>query len=114
MFRVELRLRFFALFVAFSFLGISSAVLAQDSKAAPADAGASAQDTQGQDQSQGADPLQRPLTEKQKKANAKSLKQELSKTYKKWLDEDVVYIISPEEKAAFKQLSNDDGTRQFH
>ena len=36
-----------------------------------------------------ADPLKRPLTDKQKKQNSKSLKIELSKTYKKWLDEDV-------------------------
>src|SRR5450432_3462177 len=31
------------------------------------------------------DPLKRPLTDKQKKQNSKSLKIELSKTYKKWL-----------------------------
>ena len=59
------------------------------------------------------DPLKRPLTEKQKKANSKALKQELSSTYKKWLNEDVVYIITPEEKSAFKQLSNDEERDQF-
>jgi GWxTD domain-containing protein len=59
------------------------------------------------------DPLKRPLTEKQKKANSKALKQELSGTYKKWLNEDVVYIITPEEKSAFKQLSNDEERDQF-
>ena len=48
-----------------------------------------------------------------KKANEKSLRQEISKTYKKWLDEDVVYIITPEEKAAFKQLSNDEERDNF-
>src|ERR1700722_869459 len=62
---------------------------------------------------QAADPLKRPLSEKQKKENAKALKQELSKTYKKWLDEDVVYIISDEERKAFKQLSNDEERDQF-
>ena len=40
-----------------------------------------------------ADPLKRPLTDKQKKANAKALKQELGSTYKKWLNEDVRWII---------------------
>jgi len=40
------------------------------------------------------DPLKRPLTDKQKKQNSKSLKIELSKTYKKWLDEDVRWIIT--------------------
>jgi len=62
---------------------------------------------------QSSDPLKRPLTEKQKKANSKALKQELSSTYKKWLNEDVVYIITPEEKSAFKQLSNDEERDQF-
>ena len=59
------------------------------------------------------DPLKRPLTDKQKKANSKALKQELSGTYKKWLNQDVVYIITPEEKAAFKALSNDEERDQF-
>ncbi len=63
--------------------------------------------------SSGTDPLKRPLGEKQKKENAKSLKQELSRTYKKWLNEDVVYIISDEERSAFKQLSNDEERDQF-
>ncbi len=61
----------------------------------------------------GGDPLKRPLTEKQKKENSKALKQELSKTYKKWLDEDVRYIITDEERSAFKQLSNDEERDQF-
>jgi GWxTD domain-containing protein len=59
------------------------------------------------------DPLKRPLTDKQKKANAKSLKIELSKTYKKWLDEDVRWIITDEERSAFMQLSNDEERDQF-
>jgi GWxTD domain-containing protein len=62
---------------------------------------------------QDVDPLKRPISEKQKKDNAKALKQELSKTYKKWLDEDVIYIISDEERKAFKQLSNDEERDQF-
>ncbi|HEV2400311.1 MAG TPA: GWxTD domain-containing protein [Candidatus Sulfotelmatobacter sp.] len=59
------------------------------------------------------DPLKRPVTEKERKRNAKALKQELSKPYKKWLDEDVVYIITDEERAAFKQLSNDEERDNF-
>ncbi len=62
---------------------------------------------------QPADPLKRPVSEKQKKENAKSLKQELGKTYKKWLDEDVAWIITDEERKAFKQLSNDEERDQF-
>jgi len=59
------------------------------------------------------DPLKRPPTAQQKKKNERALKQELSKPYKKWLDEDVVYIITPEERATFKQLSNDEERDNF-
>src|ERR1700681_1527528 len=59
------------------------------------------------------DPLKRPVPEKQRKANAKALKIELSKTYRKWLDEDVRWIITDQEKSAFMQLSNDEERDQF-
>jgi GWxTD domain-containing protein len=59
------------------------------------------------------DPLKRPVTEKQKAKNSRALKVELSKVYRKWLDEDVVYIITDEERAAFKQLSNDEERDNF-
>src|SRR5579862_9070735 len=59
------------------------------------------------------DPLTPPNTEKQKKKNQRALKQELSKPYKKWLEEDVVWIITDEERAAFKQLSNDEERDNF-
>jgi len=59
------------------------------------------------------DPLKRPQDEKLRKKNAKALKQELSKPYRKWLDEDVSYIITDEERAAFRQLSNDEERDNF-
>jgi GWxTD domain-containing protein len=59
------------------------------------------------------DPLKRTPSEKQKKEQKRSLKVELSKTYKKWLNEDVVWIITDEERAAFKQLSNDEERDNF-
>jgi len=61
----------------------------------------------------GEDPLKRKPTDKQKKQQKRSLNIELSKTYKKWLNEDVVYIISDQERAAFKQLSNDEERDNF-
>ena len=67
----------------------------------------------GQANDEQTDPLKRPQTEKQKKASSKALKQELSSTYKKWLNEDVRWIITPEELSAFKQLSNDEERDQF-
>ena len=77
----------------------------QDQKAQTAPAQTAAPDA--------ADPLKRPINEKAKKKNERALKQELSKPYKKWLDEDVVYIITDEERAAFKQLSNDEERDNF-
>lgn len=71
-----------------------------------------ASDAQTQEQ-KGNDPLKRSISEKQKKQNAKALKQELGKTYKKWLDEDVRWIITDEEQKAFKLLSNDEERDQF-
>jgi len=70
------------------------------------DKGAAAQESQ-------TDPLKRQIPEKQRKANAKALKIELSKTYRKWLDEDVRWIITDEERSAFMQLSNDEERDQF-
>jgi hypothetical protein len=59
------------------------------------------------------DPLKREIPEKQRKANAKALRIELSKTYRKWLDEDVRWIITDQERSAFMQLSNDEERDQF-
>jgi GWxTD domain-containing protein len=60
-----------------------------------------------------ADPLKRQLTDKQKITRRKELHQELSDTYKTWLNQDVVWIISDEEKKAFKNLSNDEERDAF-
>jgi len=59
------------------------------------------------------DKRNKPVSEKTKKAQQKRLNQELAKVYKKWLDEDVRYIITDEEKTAFKQLSNDEERDNF-
>jgi GWxTD domain-containing protein len=96
-------------FLLLSLFGLGgSAVAQQDGKK-----GSSDQASPASSPGQAGDPLKRPISDKQKKENAKALKQELSKTYKKWLDEDVVYIISDEERKAFKQLSNDEERDQF-
>jgi len=88
-------------------LGFAAVSQAQDKDAKGADdKGAAAQENQ-------TDPLKRPIPEKQRKANAKALKIELSKTYKKWLDEDVRWIITDQERSAFMQLSNDEERDQF-
>ena len=71
-----------------------------------------AQSKSGEKQDEG-DPLKRPLSKDEVKKQQKALKQELGKVYKKWLDEDVRWIITDEERAAFKQLSNDEERDQF-
>ena len=55
----------------------------------------------------------KPMTEKERKKQEAKLKKELETPWKKWLNEEVVYIITDEEKKAFKQLANDDEREQF-
>jgi GWxTD domain-containing protein len=55
----------------------------------------------------------KPMTEKQRKRQEKKLQKELETPYKKWLNEDVGYIISDEEKQAWKRLATDDERQQF-
>jgi hypothetical protein len=86
-------------------------LVAQDAKSQTSDPRVQAKDPSAEGQQ--ADPLKRPLTEKQKKENAKVLQKEIGRTYKKWLEEDVRWIITDEERAAFKQLSNDEERDQF-
>ena len=74
-----------------------------------------AQPASGQNQAgdQEADPLKRERTDKQKLAVHKAYKSELSTAYKSWLEQDVAYIISDEERGAFKNLSNDEEREAF-
>lgn len=53
------------------------------------------------------------ITAKQRQEQAKKLQQELSGYYKKWLNGVVSYIISPEERKAFKQLRTNEERDQF-
>jgi len=59
------------------------------------------------------DPLKRKLSDKQKIGRQKELRQELSSTYKTWLNQDVAWIISDEERNAFKNLTNDEERDAF-
>ncbi|MGA3260161.1 MAG: GWxTD domain-containing protein [Bryobacteraceae bacterium] len=57
--------------------------------------------------------VSKPLTEKQKKKKEAQLKRELESPYRKWLNEDVSYIITDEERAAFRRLQTDEEREQF-
>lgn len=59
------------------------------------------------------DPLKRRLSDKERFQQQKALKGELHGEYKKWVDEDVRWIITDEEMQAFKSLSNDEERDQF-
>ncbi len=59
------------------------------------------------------DPLNRPLSDKERFKQQKELRQELKGPYKKWLDEDVRWIITDQEMKAFKSLANDEERESF-
>jgi GWxTD domain-containing protein len=62
---------------------------------------------------QTADPLKRQLSDKERRKQQKDLRQELKGPYKKWVDEDVRWIITDQELKAFKSLSNDEERDNF-
>jgi GWxTD domain-containing protein len=106
------------------FLFVTSLAGLSAAQSAPADVSASTADKAAQapepvkdaaqdKTSSESDKRNKPVSEKIKKEQQKALHQELSKVYKKWLDEDVRYIITDEERAAFKQLSNDEERDNF-
>jgi GWxTD domain-containing protein len=55
----------------------------------------------------------RELSEKERKRREEKLRKELETHFKKWLDDDVGYIIMGEEKDAFKHLNTDEEREQF-
>ncbi len=70
-------------------------------------------DTKKTDPPQARETVAKPLSEKEKKKREAKLKKELETPYKKWLNEDVGYIITDEERQAFKHLSTDEEREQF-
>jgi len=95
---------------AFFFLLMGMQMLsAQGTPASPQDDGV----TKGPTITEKPDPLKRPLTDKEKIAQQKAVKKELKGEYAKWVNEDVRWIITDEELAAFKSLSNDEERDQF-
>ena len=74
-------------------------------------------------QSQGADKKEKkdqpretvakPLSEKERRKREEKLRKELEGPYRKWLNEDVGYIITDEERAAFRRLGTEEEREQF-
>ena len=55
----------------------------------------------------------KPKVSKEEKRRQKALRQEMETPYKKWLSEEVPYIITDPERATFKKLSTDDERESF-
>ena len=92
--RVGLSFRFLFVASLVAVFGFGTHAWSQDSK--PETGGQSpAGSSQGQDSQQNVDPLKRPVSEKQRRENAKALRHELGKVYGDWLNKDVVWIIRP-------------------
>jgi GWxTD domain-containing protein len=59
------------------------------------------------------DPMKRRLSDSEERARRKATNDELKGSYKKWLAEDVRWIITPEEEKTFKSLANDEERDAF-
>src|ERR1700733_7718720 len=68
---------------------------------------------QGPQTDQQTDPLNRQLSDKDRYKAQKALRQELKGPYKTWLNEEVPYIITDDERKAFMSLSNDEEREAF-
>jgi GWxTD domain-containing protein len=90
----------------------SSGVLAQQSSDPSTQAKPASQDPNDPN-SPNFDPLSRPRSDKERFQAQKAVRQELKGAYKTWLDQDVAYIITDEERKAFKNLSNDEEREAF-
>ncbi len=93
------------------FIPASSLLARQNKGAAASDGQTQAQAQNGQDQD--TNPLDRPLSDKERYKQQKELRQELKGPYKTWLNEEVPYIITDEERKAFMSLSNDEEREAF-
>src|SRR5712692_78773 len=69
--------------------------------------------TLAQDKAQKQDKTADQLTPKERKQREKRLYKELASPYKKWLEEEVGYIITDEERTAFLRLTNNEEREQF-
>jgi len=69
------------------------------------------QDRPTQQETESVGPPQR--TDKEAKASDRKLLKELDTPFRRWLEEDVVYIITPEERKAFLRLSTNEEREQF-
>ncbi len=107
-----MKIKHFAALSSIALVGLSGVYLL----AAPQTATQAAPQSDKDDQKPSAskrDTVAKPMTEKQRKKQEDKLRKELETPYKKWLYEDGGYIITDEERRAFKRLSTDDERENF-
>jgi GWxTD domain-containing protein len=92
-----------ALFRSPILLGVTAASLVVPPIPAQSNGNSSSEDTT----------VSKPLSKKEQKRREKELKKEMEGPWKKWLNEDVIYIITDQERAAFKKLQTDEEREQF-
>jgi GWxTD domain-containing protein len=92
----------------FAAVSVPRPMFAQDSQTPTSDGVTQAPPTEEKP-----DPLKRRLTDKEKIQQQKAIRGELHGIYKKWVDEDVHWIITDQELQAFKGLSNDEERDTF-
>ncbi len=98
---------FFAVALVCGLIPVSSSRLFSQESAG---GGAVAQSSPGQDEP---DPLKRERSDNEKIKARREVGKELKGAYKTWLEQDVSYIISDEERKAFHNLSNDEEREAF-
>src|SRR5579862_5556842 len=99
-------------FLAMGFVSLASFALAQDKPAAP-DATPAQPAKPAAKTTPPRETVAKPLSEKERKKREARLRKELETPYKKWMNEDVVYIITDEERQAFHRLNTDEEREQF-
>jgi GWxTD domain-containing protein len=90
-------------------IGIGAAVLTVAAQAPEGQAPAAASSSSSSNN----ETIAKPLTKKQIAKKQKALEKELAGPWKKWMSEDVTYIITDEERQAFKRLKTDEERQQF-
>jgi GWxTD domain-containing protein len=97
--------------------GMGARAQATDTTSTPSTTAPAAQSNgdvvKSQPQEEKPDPLKRRLSDSQERERKKDVTRELRGQYKTWLEQDVRWIITPEEEKAFKSLTNDEERDQF-
>lgn len=91
-------------FIIFLFIAVTLSGIAQDKSASTT--------TQAKQKADQPDPLQRPLSEKDRKKRAAD-KMKGDSPYQNWAKQEVPWIITDDEREAFAKLTNDDERERF-